>query len=75
MKPELAASILADNPQDVAKIAAEFEEKTSGVMNAARHGWIDRMVDFADTRKYLISGFEMLYSKSVEETYKKHLAK
>ncbi len=75
MDADKAAKILANDACDVAQIASEFEAIQSGVNNAARRGYIDRIINPADTRKYLIAGFEMLYTKSVNDNYKKHSAK
>ena len=48
---------------DKAKAGQEFSEKQCGALNAARHGFVDRILDFADTRKYLIAAFDMLATK------------
>ena len=53
------------------EVAASFEEVQSGIQNAARRGYIDRVVNPEDARKYLIAGFEMLFTKNVD-FYKKH---
>ncbi|MCR4798284.1 MAG: carboxyl transferase [Lachnospiraceae bacterium] len=71
MDPSLAGGIIAGDGGNKAEAAAEFEEKQTGLSNAARRGLIDRVVNFADTRKYLIAGFDMLFEKSVT-VYKKH---
>ena len=71
MDPSLAGGIIAKDGTDAAKAASEFEEKQTGLSNAARRGLIDRVVNFADTRKYLIAGFDMLFEKSVT-VYRKH---
>lgn len=69
--PKLAAQILtADLPGDTAMIAKDFAEKRSGVMNAARHGYVNRILNFVDTRKYLIDAFGILYTKQVDSTRK-----
>lgn len=47
----------------------------AGAASAARRGYIDRIVDPADTRKYLIASFEMLFTKRVDTPYKKHGSK
>ena len=61
-----AAQILtADLPGDTAMIARDYEQKHSGAYNAARHGYVDRIVDFVDTRKYLIDAFGILYTKQM----------
>lgn len=74
MDPNLAGGILAGESGDVAACAAEFEENHTGLHNAARRGIVDRVVNFADARKYLIAGFDMLFEKS-DSVYKKHSAK
>ncbi|MCR4674497.1 MAG: carboxyl transferase [Lachnospiraceae bacterium] len=74
MDSNLAGGILAGESGDVAKASLEFEETQSGLMNAARRGIVDRVVNFADARKYLIAGFDMLFEKS-DSVYKKHSAK
>lgn len=68
MNPSLAANIMGAD-------ANEFATKVNGLNNAARHGYVDRIVNFEDTRKYLIAGFEMLYTKKTFESYKKHSTK
>ncbi len=65
MDADLAAKIL-----DVD--AASFAETQCGVTNAARRGYIDRIIESADTRKYLIAGMEMLFTKRVDGPFKKH---
>ncbi len=71
MNAAAASKIIAgDN-----SVAQEFEEKQSGIENALRRGYIDRVVNYADTRKYLIAGFEMLCTKQENENYKKHATK
>ncbi len=70
--PMLAAQILtADLPGDTAMIAKDFAEKRLGVMNAAKHGYVNRILNFVDTRKYLIDAFGILYTKQVD-TQRKH---
>ncbi len=68
MKADLAVQILSESSED----AANFVENNCGVVNAARRGYVDRIVEPADTRKYLIAGFEMLFTKRVDGPYKKH---
>lgn len=74
MDPKLAAKIMyGDKPADeIAKKAAEYETLQSGVSAAAARGYVDRVINPADTRKYLIAGFEMLFTKRVDGPYKKH---
>lgn len=77
MDAKLAAKIMyadADAAEQNAK-AKEYDALQSGIESAARHGYVDLIVDAADTRKYLIAGFEMLFTKKVEGPMKKHGAK
>lgn len=71
MPANLAAKILTEDADKFGEVAAEFDEVQSGIQNAARRGYIDRVVNPEDARKYLIAGFEMLYTKNVD-FYKKH---
>ncbi len=59
MAPADAAKLLSKDGLD----AATFEEKECGAANAARRGYVDRLLTFPDTRKYLISAFDMLATK------------
>ncbi|MCR5641631.1 MAG: carboxyl transferase [Lachnospiraceae bacterium] len=68
MNPSLAAQIINGD-------ANEFAAKANGLNNAARRGYVDRIVNFEDARKYLIAGFEMLYTKKTMDSYKKHSTK
>ncbi len=71
MDAALAAPIIAGEKGDVAACEAEYIKNQSGLSNALRRGMIDRVVDFADARKYLIAGFDMLFEKDMY-IYKKH---
>jgi acetyl-CoA carboxylase carboxyltransferase component len=68
MDAKAAAKILDTTPSEVMI-------QVNGITNAARHGYIDRVVNGADTRKYLIAGYEMLYTKKMDEAYRKHATK
>ena len=52
--------------------AAEYEKMILNVNNAARRGYVDQIVSAADTRKYVIGAFEMLFTKSEDGPVKKH---
>ena len=41
-------------------------------MSAAKRGYVDYIITPADTRKYVIGAFEMLYSKREDRPAKKH---
>lgn len=74
MDSELAAKIMyADaNAETIKEKAAEYKELQSSPMAAARRGYVDTIVEPADTRKYLIGAFEMLFTKREERPAKKH---
>ena len=74
MDAKLAAKIMyADEPASVIeKKAAEYEALQGSVQAAAAHGYVDRLIDYAGTRKYLIAAVEMLYTKRVDQPNKKH---
>ena len=77
MDAKLAAGIMyPDASADViAEKAKAYDELQNDVKTAARRGYVDRVVAAADTRKYLIAAFEMLFTKNVEQPYKKHGSK
>ena len=56
----------------VEKCAAEYAEVQTGVLSAAKRGYVDQMVEACDTRKYVIGAFEMLFTKSEDRPDKKH---
>ena len=74
MDAKLAAKIMYAN-EDAATInekAAEYKELQSSPMAAARRGYVDTIIAPADTRKYVIGAFEMLFTKREERPSKKH---
>ncbi len=76
MNEDMAAKIICDNKDlDVNEVATEFANTNTGIDNAARRGYVDRIINPVDTRKYLIGGLEMLYSKNDYYSFKKHSAK
>ena len=74
MDGELAAKIMyADASADeLAAKAKEYDALQSSVMTAARRGYVDLILDPADTRKYLVDAFELLYTKCAGVPDKKH---
>jgi len=52
--------------------AAEYDSLQSNIMSAAKRGYVDTIISPADTRKYVIAAFEMLYAKREERPAKKH---
>lgn len=74
MDAGLAAKIMyADESASVIEEkAAEYEALQGSVNAAAAHGYVDRIIDYPGTRKYLIAAVEMLYTKRVDQPNKKH---
>jgi acetyl-CoA carboxylase carboxyltransferase component len=74
MDSKLAAKIMyAGQGADVIdEKAAEYEALQLSANSAAKRGYVDGIVEAADTRKYVISAFEMLYTKSEDRPAKKH---
>ena len=52
--------------------AAEYAALQTSVTSAAKRGYVDQVVEAADTRKYVIGAFEMLYTKMEDRPDKKH---
>ena len=57
---------------EIKQKAADYEKLQDSAASAAARGYVDRLIDPADTRKYLVAAFEMLYTKYVSEPEKKH---
>jgi len=74
MESSMAAKIMYPNAdaEELKEKAAEYDSLQSNIMSAAARGYVDLVMDAADTRKYLIAAFEMLYTKYVSEPDKKH---
>lgn len=74
MDAKLAAKIMyADkDATTINEKAAEYKELQSSPLSAARRGYVDTIVQPADTRKYVIGAFEMLFTKRDEQPLKKH---
>ncbi len=74
MEGKLAAKIMYDGQgaDVINEKAAEYETLQLGAMSAARRGYVDQIIEAADTRKYVIGAFEMLFTKSEGRPAKKH---
>ena len=74
MDSKLAAKIMYDGQgaDVINEKAAEYEALTLNVTSAAKRGYVDQIVNAADTRKYVIGAFEMLFTKSEDRPAKKH---
>ena len=76
MDASLAAKIMYPGA-DAASLnekAAEYRNLQSGVKSAAARGYVDTVIAPADTRKYVIGAFEMLFTKREDRPAKKHSA-
>ena len=74
MDAKLAAQIMyADADADtINEKAAEYKELQSSPNSAAARGYVDAIIEPADTRKYVIGAFEMLFTKREDRPDKKH---
>lgn len=73
MDAKLAAKIMYEKEPDlISEKADEYKTLQNSAVSAAKRGYVDAIIEPADTRKYLISAFEMLYSKKTTDVYKKH---
>ena len=74
MDASMAAKIMyADaNAETLKEKAAEYKAPQSSPVSAARRGYVDAIIDAADTRKYVIGAFEMLFTKREDRPAKKH---
>ena len=74
MDGKLVAKIMYDGQgaDVINEKAAEYEALTLNVTSAAKRGYVDQIVNAADTRKYVIGAFEMLFTKSEDRPAKKH---
>ena len=74
MDAKLSAKIICDGQgaEAIDACAAEYEKLQTSVESAARRGYVDEIVDAADTRKYIIGAFEMLFTKREDRPAKKH---
>lgn len=74
MDAKLAAKIICDG-QGAAAIdacAKEYAALQTSAVSAAKRGYVDQIVEPADTRKYVIGAFEMLFTKREDRPAKKH---
>ena len=74
MEADLAAKIMYGDKDagTIKEKAAEYRKLQSSPLSAARRGYVDTIIEPADTRKYVIGAFEMLFTKKEERPVKKH---
>ena len=67
MDARLAAKIICDGQG-----ADAYEALQTSAVSAAGRGYVDTIIEPADTRKYVIGAFEMLFTKREDRPAKKH---
>lgn len=74
MDANLAAKIMYEGQgaDVISQKAAEYAAIQNNAVSAAKRGYVDQIVEPADTRKYIIGAFEMLFTKSEDRPAKKH---
>lgn len=74
MDAHLAAKIMYEGQgaEVIAQQAEAYEALQTSAAGAARRGYVDQLVEPAETRKYVIGAFEMLFAKSEGCPVKKH---
>ena len=74
MDANIAAKIICDgkDAETVSKAATDYAQLQNNVKSAAARGYVDEIIEPADTRKYVIGAFEMLFTKRDERPAKKH---
>ena len=74
MDAKLAAKIMYEGKgaDVINEKAAEYAALQNNVVSAAKRGYVDMVVEAADTRKYVIGAFEMLFTKREDRPEKKH---
>lgn len=74
MDAKLAAKIICDgkDAESIDVCAKEYDKLQNNAASAAKRGYVDQIIEPADTRKYVIGAFEMLFSKREDRPVKKH---
>ena len=74
MDSSLAAKIMygSEDAEVIKEKAAEYKKLQASPDSAARRGYVDAIIEPADTRKYVIGAFEMLFTKREDRPSKKH---
>ena len=74
MDAKLAAKIICDGQgaDAVNECAKEYAYLQTSAVSAAKRGYVDAIIEPADTRKHVIGAFEMLFTKREDRPAKKH---
>ena len=77
MEADMAAKIIGDgkSADEINEIAKEYASLQNSAVSAARRGYVDEIIEPADTRKYVIGALEMLFTKREAKPAKKHVTK
>ncbi len=63
----------AENPEEMrVRLIEEYEEKFANPFKAAELGYVDEVIDFADTRQRIIQSLNFLKNKSLTNPWRKH---
>ena len=74
MDAKLAVKVMYPeaDAKELREKAAAYAELQNSVASAAKRGYVDAIIEPADTRKYVIGAFEMLFTKREDRPAKKH---
>ena len=74
MDSKLAAKVMYEGEGNdvINQKAAEYDKLQNSVESAAGRGYVDTIITAAETRKYVIGAFEMLFTKREDRPHKKH---
>ncbi len=74
MDAKSAVKLMYDgsDAESLAKEEEAYRALQQSVASAARRGYVDTIIEDADTRKYVIGAFEMLYTKRENRPDRKH---
>ncbi|MBQ6129617.1 MAG: carboxyl transferase [Lachnospiraceae bacterium] len=74
MESDLAAKVIYDgkSEEEIKNGAKQFDKLQNSIESAARRGYVDQVIAAPQTRKYVISAFEMLYTKREDRPARKH---
>ena len=74
MDAAAAAKIMYDGCEAsvITEKTAEYDALQNSAASAAAHGYVDAVIDPAETRKYLIGALDMLFTKREYRPDKKH---
>lgn len=61
-----------DKVASINKLAQEYDALQNNVVSAAKRGYVDTIIEPVNTRKYVIGALDMLYTKCVNASDKKH---